>query len=274
VKDEALIAILDKLMADDPYDAVAAQREATRRINELYMRGTTWMRDDEVRGVVPDVEFCCPKPQLDATTTYEDSFGRTHTKCGACGDWMVYKAPMSAAAGGARTPFYEAIEGAKVEDKPARDEAECPTCHRNNDRGVDKCWNCSRPDPYPQTTDGPYTWGAAMLGSRVVINGKAYEYTSMVKPSRATMQGAPQGIAPPTQQPAITGYAGLPQYGPGHYNFAPTQPTQPAYSMTITDKTEAAMLATSYLQQAADTNEPDVAIQYARRAVEILEGIK
>jgi hypothetical protein len=37
----------------------------------------------------------------------------------------------------------------KVEDKPARDEAECPTCHRNNDRGVDKCWNCQHKDPYP-----------------------------------------------------------------------------------------------------------------------------
>jgi hypothetical protein len=163
----------------------------------------------------------------------------------------------------------------KVEDKPARDEAECPTCHRNNDRGVDKCWNCQHKDPYPlasvmaaQDDD----WSSSLM--RVAVPGPSGG-------SVGYMSFGP-GIAPPTQQPQPAGPTpgAIGYYNFGHFAPAPPVATQP-FSLTLTNSMEAAMLAKSYLADAADDlrNGPDAsdiadALFGARRAVEILEGIK
>jgi hypothetical protein len=133
-----------------------------------------------------------------------------------------------------------------------RDEAECPTCRRNNDRGVSKCWNCSRPDPYPAPSD-PLTcgddWSSALMN---------------VGPGSFVVSGlGPPVNYPQTQTNGLGGYALQP--------FAPPNPV----SLQI-DRSEMTLLAEGLLGNAERlvNFDPAEALRLIDRAREIVEKLR
>jgi hypothetical protein len=133
-----------------------------------------------------------------------------------------------------------------------RDEAECPTCRKPNDRGVKTCWSCGRLDPYPAPSD-PMTcgddWSSALMRN----------LSGAVLP----------GIYPPTGHPTPTQSSGL-----GGISFAPTQYPQPL-SLQI-DRSEMTLLAEGLLGNAERlvNFDPAEALRLIDRAREIVEKLR
>jgi hypothetical protein len=142
-----------------------------------------------------------------------------------------------------------------------RDEAECPTCRRPNDRGVESCWWCQAKDPAPLAPE-PLSndWSSALMRGM----GASPALPGIYPPTQSNGLGPPQNIGisyqPISAQPIGLGSLGL---------------TPQPVSLQI-DRSEMTLLAEGLLGNAERlvNFDPAEALRLIDRAREIVEKLR